>query len=191
MLKGEKPNFPKPDAVILILDSTNLSRHLVLAAPILSLRLPTLILLNMSDELDARGGKVDVAALSAELDCPVSLISAAKGVGLDGIQQFLLGTAVRLNSPPPKVELPVLQDIPKCRQWAAGHAARASYRAPAPPLWTRRLDAAFLHPVFGPLIFAAVVVAVFQSIFSWAQPLMDGMKNLIDVSGLLDRSSDS
>jgi ferrous iron transport protein B len=184
VLRGAKANFPKPDAVILILDSTNLSRHLTLAAPILSLRLPTLILLNMSDELAKRGGKVDVSKLAAELDCPVAMISAAKGTGLDGIQQFLLGTAVRLNAPPPKVELPVLHDVPKCRQWAAGHAARALYRAPAPPLWTRRLDAAFLHPIAGPIIFVAVVVAVFQSIFTWAQPLMDGMKNLVNVSGI-------
>ncbi len=63
VLKGERADFPKPDAVILILDSTNLGRNLVLAAPILSLGLPTLILLNMADDLAVRGGKVDVAAL--------------------------------------------------------------------------------------------------------------------------------
>jgi ferrous iron transport protein B len=183
VLKGERPDFPKPDAVVLILDSTNLGRHLVLAAPILSLGLPMLILLNMADDLAVRGGKVDVSALAAELDCPVSLISAAKGTGLDGIKQFLIGTAVRLNSPPPKVELPVLQDIPKCRQWAAGIGARASYRAPAPPLWTRRLDAIFLHPVGGPLVFLAVVIAVFQTIFSWAQPIMNGLQRVVLVSG--------
>src|ERR1700744_3741954 len=78
VLKGERPDFPKPDAVILILDSTNLGRNLVLAAPILSLELPTLVLLNMADDLKVRGGKVDVAALSAELDTPVALISASK-----------------------------------------------------------------------------------------------------------------
>jgi ferrous iron transport protein B len=183
VLKGERGDFPKPDAVILILDSTNLGRHLVLAAPILSLELPTLILLNMADDLKVRGGKVDVAALSAELDCPVSLISAAKGTGLEGIKQFLVGTAVRLNAPPPKIELPVLQDIPKCRQWAHTIGNRASYRAPAPPLWTRRLDAVFLHPVAGPLVFLAVVVAVFQSIFSWAQPIMTGLQTVISSSG--------
>ncbi len=183
VLKGERPDFPKPDAVILILDSTNLGRHLVLAAPILSLGLPTLILLNMADDLKVRGGKVDVAALASELNCPVALISASKGTGLDGIQQFLLGTAVRLNSPPPKVELPVLQDIPKCRQWAAKLGVRASYQAPAPPLWTRRLDAIFLHPIAGPLVFLAVVVAVFQSIFSWAQPLMNGLQAAVLSSG--------
>src|SRR5947199_1427172 len=170
VLKGIRPDFPKPDAVILILDSTNLGRHLVLAAPILSLGLPTLVLLNMADDLAVRGGKVDVAALAGELNCPVALISAAKGTGLDRIQQFLLGTAARLNAPPPKIELPVLQDVPKCRQWAATLGVRASYKAPAPPLWTRRLDALFLHPVAGPVIFLAVVGGVFKSIVYWAQP---------------------
>ena len=183
VLKGERSDFPKPDAVILILDSTNLGRHLVLAAPILSLGLPTLILLNMADDLALRGGKVDVAALASELNCPVALISAAKGTGIERIQQFLLGTAVRLNAPPARVELPVLHDVPKCRQWAAKLGVRASYKAPAPPLWTRRLDAVFLHPVAGPLIFLAVVVAVFQSIFSWAQPVMNGLQQAILWSG--------
>jgi ferrous iron transport protein B len=183
VLKGERADFPKPDAVILILDVTNLGRNLVLAAPILSLGLPTQVLLNMADDLAARGGKVDVAALSAELDSPVALISAAKGTGIDRIQQFLLGTAARLNTPPARIELPVLQDVPKCRQWAANLGVRASYRAPAPPLWTRRLDAIFLHPVGGPLIFAAVVIAVFQSIFSWAQPIMTGLQQAVASSG--------
>ncbi|HZQ55844.1 MAG TPA: ferrous iron transporter B [Bryobacteraceae bacterium] len=183
VLKGERPDFPKPDAVVLILDVTNLGRHLVLAAPILSLGLPTLILLNMADDLALRGGKVDVAALSSELNCPVALISAAKGTGIDGIQQFLMGTAARLSAPPPKIELPVLQDVPKCRQWAAKLGVRASYRAPAPPLWTRRLDSVFLHPVAGPLVFVAIVVAVFQSIFSWAQPVMEGLQHAVLWSG--------
>ena len=183
VLTGEQPDFPRPDAVILILDSTNLGRHLVLAAPILSLKLPTLVLLNMADDLKARGGKVEVSALASELNTPVALISASKGTGLDGIKQFLIGTSVRLNAPPAKIELPVLQDIPKCRQWAQKIGSRASYRPPAPPLWTRRLDAVFLHPVAGPLVFLAVVVAVFQSIFSWAQPLMNGLQSAILLSG--------
>ncbi|MDQ2844443.1 MAG: ferrous iron transporter B [Acidobacteriota bacterium] len=184
VLKGERPDFPKPDAVILILDSTNLGRHLVLAAPVLDLGLPTLILLNMADDLAVRGGKVDITALSAELNCTVALISAAKGTGIDRIQQFLIGTAVRLNAPPARIELPVLNDVPKCRQWAANLGKRASYRAPAPPLWTRRLDSIFLHPVAGPLIFLAVVIAVFQSIFSWAKPVMDGLQQAVATSGV-------
>ena len=184
VLKGERADFPKPDAVILILDVTNLGRNLVLAAPILHLGLPTLVLLNMADDLEQRGGRVDMTALSAELNTPVALISASKGTGIDQIQQFLLGTAARLNAPPIRIELPVLHDVPKCRQWAAQLGTRASYRAPAPPIWTRRLDSVFLHPFFGPLVFAAVVIAVFQSIFSWAKPLMDGLQSAVTISGL-------
>ena len=67
VLTGEMKDLPRPDAVILILDSTNLGRHLALAAPILSLGLPTLVVLNMADDLDRRGGKVDVQELSRQL----------------------------------------------------------------------------------------------------------------------------
>jgi len=184
ILKGVRPGFAKPDAVVLILDVTNLGRHLVLAAPVLSLGLPTLVVLNMADDLAVRGGKVDVSALSHELGAPVVLVSASKGTGVDRIQQFLSGTAANLaGAKPARVELPVLNDVPKCRQWASKLNSRASYRAPAPPIWTRRLDSVFLHPVFGPLVFAAVVVAVFQSIFSWAQPIMDGMTYAVSMSG--------
>src|SRR6476469_3875013 len=134
ILKGLRPGFARPDAVILILDATNLRRHLLLAAPVLSLGLPTLILLNMADDLAVRGGEVDVAALAQDLGAPVALISASKGTGIDRIKQFLSGTAATLAAAkPPRVELPVLHDVPKCRQWATDLGQRAKYRAPAPP----------------------------------------------------------
>jgi ferrous iron transport protein B len=184
VLAGEMPGIPKPDAVLLILDCTNLGRHLVLAAPILNLKLPTLVILNMADDLHNRGGKVDTGELASELGAPVALISAAKGEGVEKVFQFMEGTAAGTTSlAAPKVELPVLQDIPRCRQWAHQVGVGAAYQAPAPPLWTRRLDAIFLHPIFGLAIFVVVVAAVFQTIFSLAKPLMDGLQALIQVSG--------
>jgi ferrous iron transport protein B len=184
VLAGEMPGIPKPDAVLLILDCTNLGRHLVLAAPILNLKLPTLVILNMADDLHNRGGKVDTGELASELGAPVALISAAKGEGVEKVFQFMEGTAAGTTSlATPKVELPVLQDIPRCRQWAHQVGVGAAYQAPAPPLWTRRLDAIFLHPIFGLAIFVVVVAAVFQTIFSLAKPLMDGLQALIQVSG--------
>ena len=94
---------------------------------------------------------------------------------MDKVTRFLEGTL----APPPLVELPVLNNIPAERQWAGGVARGASYHPPEPSLWGRRLDRAFLHPVAGPLIFLAVVVAVFQSIFTLAVPLMDAVDSLI------------
>jgi len=183
VLKGEMAGVPKPDAVLLILDSTNLGRHLVLAAPILSLKLPTLVILNMADDLAGRGGQVDTAELASQLGAPVALISASKGDGIDKVFQFMAGTSAGTTSlSAPKIELPVLQDVPRCRQWAREVGVGAAYQAPNPPLWTRRLDAIFLHPVAGPLIFLVVVAGVFQTIFRGAKPLMDSLQAFIESS---------
>jgi len=179
VLTGVRTDTDKPEAVLLVLDSTNLQRHLMLAAPILSLGLPTLIILNMADDLRNRGGHLDLQALQGELGAPVALVSARQGEGMEQVWDFLTGA---MPKPAPK-ELPILQDVPKCRQWAGrvGHEAR--YRPPAPPKWTRRLDAVFLHPIAGPIVFSAVLVLVFQTIFTYAQPLMDGVNWLFLKSG--------
>jgi ferrous iron transport protein B len=179
VLTGEMPNFPRPDAIVLILDSTNLGRHLTLAAPILSLGLPTLIALNMADDLRARGGHLDLNGLAEQVGAPVALISAKNGEGVEAVFEFLEG---KLGVPKP-VQLPIISNIPQCRQWSANIGHASGYRAPAPPAWTRRLDSIFLHPVAGPLIFLAVVVAVFQTIFTAATPLMDAVDAAVTVSG--------
>jgi len=183
VLTGQMKDLPRPDAVILILDSTNLGRHLALAAPILSLGLPTLVVLNMADDLDRRGGKVDVQELSRQLGAPVALISASHGTGLHAVTEFLSGSTIGIKPKPPLLALPVIQDVPKTRDWASNIGRRTKYLPPAPPIWTRRLDAIFLHPVMGPIVFLMVVIGVFQTIFAGARPLMDAVQAAIQVSG--------
>ncbi len=77
----------------------------------------------------------------------------------------------------------MLKDFPKCREWAGSIGLSAAYRPPLPPVWTRRLDNVFLHPVAGPAVFALVVMAVFQTIFTAATPLMNGVDWLFAKSG--------
>jgi ferrous iron transport protein B len=179
VLHGRMQGIPRPDAVLLVLDSTNLARHLVLAAPVLSLGLPTLVVLNLTDDLERRGGSLDPAALAEQLGAPVALASAATGRGLDTIRQFLAGRF----AVPARIPLPVAQNIPACRLWAGRLASQSTYRAPAPPLWTRRLDGVFLHPVVGPLLLLAVVLGVFQAMFAAAAPLSDGLEAVVGVAG--------
>ncbi len=179
LLRGRMPEVCVPDAVLLVLDSTNLGRNLVMAAPMLALEKPILVVLNMADELRRRGGEVDAEALSQRLGAPVVLVSAAKGEGLEGVHHFLENT---FRAPAP-VELPVLQSPPSCRQWAGQVAAESAYRPPVAPVWTRRLDGIFLHSWLGPLVFLLVVVAVFQTIFYAAVPFMDGVEWLVTRSG--------
>lgn len=178
ILRGRSDTLPRPVAAILLLDSTNLQAHLRMVPGILGLGLPTLVVLNMADELEARGGSVDVEAVSAQIGAPVVLASAVTGTGMKEVLRFVQGSF----APPRKVELPVINNIPAERKWAHSVAARSSYHTPEPSLWGRRLDRAFLHPVAGPLIFLAVVIAVFQSIFTLAVPLMDAVESAISVS---------
>ena len=178
VLKGNSPITGRPSAAILLLDSTNLQAQLRLVPGILGFGLPTLVVLNMSDDLEARGGSVDTEAVAQQVGAPVAAVSARRGTGMEAVLRFLEGA----TAPPKRVELPVLNNIPAEQRWATGVARQADYHPPEPSLWGRRLDKVFLHPVAGPLIFLAVVVAVFQSIFTLAVPLMDGVESFIGVT---------
>jgi len=184
VLHGEMPGTPAPDAVLLVLDSMQLRRQLMLAAPVLALGLPTLVLLNMSDLMETRGGEVDTLALAQELGVPVAKISASRGTGLDSITHFLdrKSETVQPNSPA-RLELPVVGNARSYRQWATGISTRTKYKAPLSSEWTRKLDKLLLHRIFGPLLFLAVVIAVFQVVFSIGQPLSDGFGNLLNAAG--------
>ena len=175
VLTGKMPGVPRPDCVLLVLDATHMNRQLMLAAPVFSIGLPTLVLLNMSDQLESRGGKIDTLALAKELGHPVQLISAAQGKGLDVIPEFLLRAGSKPDDGSRPVQLPILQSAASCRNWATQVTGRTKYQAPEAALWTRRLDNVLLHRIWGPLVFLAVVVAVFQVVFTIGQPLSDGM----------------
>ncbi len=179
VLLGAMADMRRPDAVILILDATNLGRHLMLAAPILSLGVPTLVVLNMADELQSRRGDLNLAELAEQLGAPVALVSAKHGQGMEAVEEFLDGN---LGVPRP-VDLPAPGDVPNCRQWSARVNFKSRYQPPQPSPWTQRLDAVLLHPFWGLLIFAAVLVLVFQTIFTAAVPLMDAVEVAIGWSG--------
>ena len=82
----------QPDAVINLVDATNLERNLYLTTQIVDLGVPVVVALNMMDLVEKNGDKIDVAALSEQLGCPVVPISALKGRGLDE----LIGKAVEV-----------------------------------------------------------------------------------------------
>lgn len=219
VLEGRAPDMPQPDAVLLVVDSTRLEPQLMLVEPVLELGLPTLLVLNMSDELEQRGGSVDADALAERLGVEVVRANARAGEGLDRVRAFIasvaageaagavpvaVGAAVAADETgvangaartprPRRIELPVLETYVDRRGRIRGIARQARYTPPAPSWLTERLDAVFLHKVWGPLIFFVVVALVFQAIFAWAEPFMDGIEALVEVSGawLSDRLPDN
>ncbi len=82
----------KPDGIINILDATNIERNLYLTLQLLALRIPTVIALNMMDELRGNGGSVNVAKMEAALGVPVVPISAAKNEGISELVERVIST---------------------------------------------------------------------------------------------------
>ncbi len=182
VLRGAMPGSPPVDAVLLVLDSLHLQRQLMLAAPILALKLPTLVLLNMTDLMELRGGAVDPLALAQELGVPVAKISGARGIGIDAIGRFL-GQKDAPVTAPTKLELPVMGNARSYRQWATGVSTRTRYKAPLSPEWTRKIDRVLLGRVTGPLFFLFVVLSVFQVVFSVGLPFSDWSQDLLNGGG--------
>ena len=89
----------KPDAIINIVDATNIERNLYLTLQLLTLQVPTVIALNMMDELVGNGGSVDVQKMSEAIGVPVVPISAAKNQGITELVDTLLDTASRRVTP--------------------------------------------------------------------------------------------
>lgn len=81
----------KPDAILNIVDGTNLERNLYLTTQLLELGVPLVMAINMSDVVSKNGEKIDTAALEKALGCTVVEISALKGVGIrEAAQQAVL-----------------------------------------------------------------------------------------------------
>ena len=185
VLRGAMPGTPKPDAVLLVLDSLHLKRQLMLAAPVLALGLPTLVLLNMSDLMKARGGHIDPLKLARELGAPVALISAVNGSGLDAVPLFLHQQTNRKAAKP--LALPEMGNAASAHSWAAQVSKNTGYRAPLSVEGTRKIDNLLLHRIWGPLLFLVVVVGVFEVVFSIGQPLSDGFGDILARIGGLAR----
>lgn len=189
-LNGHLEGLAAPDAVILVVDSTRLESHLMMVEPVLNLERPTLLVLNMVDELDARGGSVDENILAQELGVTVVRANARKGEGLGPVREFLHGIGESNGEVPHCVSnLPEGNQLPMVAAFEARRSRlrevteKAHFRMPQRSVLDHRLDSIFLHRFLGPLVFLAVVMLVFQAIFTWAVPAMDGVEFVISASG--------
>ena len=233
-------------AVLVVLDASNLRRSLYIVSQLLEIDLPLVVALNMLDVAKARGIVIDAPALSERLGVPVIPIQANKRVGLDELKDALsrvvekgkvpsrspllsqswwieaeqlarkyegvsTGLVLRVlidnqNALASHVverfgddftaDLHVLRAQVNVDDALANREIELRYRwidealdhvlrDPEPLRVTRsdRLDRFLTHPIWGSLSFAVIMAFVFQSIFSWAVPLMDSIDALFGVVG--------
>lgn len=168
LLAGNVADVDRPDAIVLVADATTLNRSITLVAEVLRLDVPCLLALTMTDELTARGGGVSVDALSKALGIPVVAVIAHRGAGIDALR-------ARLKSFDRWQRPPVLPPDQGDATYAWGKSVldAAGYVAPQPDRRTRVIDAVVLHPLWGTVIFFAVMFCFFQVVFTVAAPLQE------------------
>ncbi len=154
-----------PDAIALVLDAANLERNLRLAAEVIQLGLPLVIVLNRVDQAASRGMRIDTQALAREAGCEVLETNGLTGQGVDAV----LPALSRARVP----DLPASEE--PARDWAARVAVAAARPGAAPHAegLTDRLDSLFTHPVAGTAVFAAVMTLLFWAVFKLATYPMD------------------
>ncbi|OBI16966.1 ferrous iron transporter B [Mycobacterium sp. E2497] len=180
LLAGKIADADRPDAIVLVADATTLHRSITLVAQVLRLDVPCLLALTMTDELTARGGTVAVDALSTALGIPVVPVIAHRGAGIDTLRARL-ASFDRWQRPP---ILPPSHDD-AIDAWGKSVLAAAGYVAPQPDRRTRGIDAIVLHPLWGTIIFFAVMFCFFQVVFTVAAPLQDRVSQGLGWLGVL------
>lgn len=166
LLRGRLADEPAPDVVVAVLDSTDLRRHLRLALALRRTGLPLLLALNMSDLARRRGDQVDAAALSALLGVPVVETVAVERHGARAL-------LAALDRP---VTMPVDADRSDEELLEAAYRLLGELTAAGGITVSDRIDRFVLHPLLGPLLLGLTLFLVFQAVFAWAAPLMDGIE---------------
>ncbi|VWX55172.1 ferrous iron transporter B [Novosphingobium sp. 9U] len=171
VIRGEFTGESAPDALIVVLDASNLEQHLVFAQEIIALGKPTVVALNMVDLAERDGLVLDPVALEQALGIKVVPTVAVRRRGLTELAEAVAHAELRHPGPG-------LTQLTMTERRVAAHAmADAAILSESKRHRLHaRLDRTLLHPWLGPLILFALLFVVFQAVFAWATPFADGLE---------------
>jgi ferrous iron transport protein B len=187
LLKKERE--ASADLFVLVLDATNLDKSLYLAFQLRELGYPLVIALNLMDEAKKRSFSLDLEKFATELNAVVVPTSASTG---DGVKELIETIKQRI----------VTDVIPSL---VIPENAQKVFRSPAyvngifrqidellnnvtltklkPDTFSARIDYFVLHPVWGVVTLFVLLILIFQTLFTWAAPLQDGIESLFTYMG--------
>ncbi len=189
----------KPDVLVNIVDATNLSRSLFFTTQLLELGIPVVVALNKSDVNKKKETKIDTAALSKALGCPVVETTSTKG-GHNGLEEVihaaigLYGTSQRAPFDQGYVDLTDKRAVVAADRKRFAFVNELVAQVETRKVLTRdktsqdKVDAVLTHPVSGLLIFAVVMFLVFQISQAWVGPwIAEGyeFQNGVAIPGLV------
>jgi ferrous iron transport protein B len=174
VLFGTRADEPAPDAVVAVVDATNLRQNLRLVVALKRLPIRLIVALNMVDVARRRRLPVTASRLEAALGVPVVETVGIRGGGADPLSQAI-NALIAGGAPGPgprPAALPAANAAEDAREVdrllaAAGLSGQENARR------SDRIDRIVLHPVIGPLLLGVVLFTMFQAVFAGARPVMD------------------
>ena len=178
VLTGKVADLPAPDVIVAVVDATNLERNLYLVTQLLEYKIPLVIALTMFDKTESLGIEIDIEKLSRMLNIPIVAVIAASGRGKDELSEKILASINQIPEIP--AELNKLENEPdkskifKRYNFISNIVQESvKHQTIHEKTISERIDNILTHKVFGLVILVAILLLVFQTIFSWATLPMD------------------
>lgn len=181
-LAGETP----PDVIVAVADATNLRLVLRLILELKAVGRPLVLALNMYDIAQRQGLRIDLEKLGAELGVPIVPTTATRRRGiLELIEAVDAAVPAVLSATGESAWTAPDADALRGKAREAERIMKACVRPPErPDTLTGKVDSVLLHPVAGLLILGAILFVMFQAVFTWATPLMDGIEGMLGMLGV-------
>lgn len=188
VLMGDQAGTKKPDLVAVIVDANNFNRNLYLTLQVMAMGIPTILVLNMWDEAVQSGKNIDLEKIKEEFGIDCVPTEAHLEIGIE----VLKGSIERClkNPAQPKLTKNISTlSIPE-RYKLIDQLASKIITEPREEVRTlsHKIDDVLTHPFLGWIAFLGVMGVIFQSIFSWATPLMDFISSGVGLIGKLAAS---
>ena len=189
IIRGVRPDLAKPDAIVAIVDATNLERNLYLVTQILELGIPVVIALTMIDVFEKEKHEIDIEMLSVLLKTPIVAVNAKRGRGVEQLSSMLEGVIGARPDVPDFMIDSVAGDgengkifarynfISNAVQESVWHSDQTHHR------FSEKIDRILTHRFFGLVILVAILMLVFQTIFSWSSLPMDLLEKGFGAAG--------
>ena len=192
VLTGNLAGSAKPDAVVAVVDATNLERNLYFVTQLLEFKIPVVIALTMIDAAEKQSLEVDSRKLSELLKIPVVPVVATQKFGMNELSEAVLQVAGENQishlpwltgnefSDSEEIHLSLSEDVAANKKiFARYNFISEVYQESVNQKQTfernvsDKIDGVLTHKFFGLVILVAVLLLVFQTIFSWASLPMD------------------
>ena len=174
-IKGNLIGERAPDGLIFMMDASHITTHLHNILQAKSYGLPIILVLNMMDMAARDGIDIDIAELESLLDIPVIRCVAVRNTGRAHLIEFLnewtsdiLNDSISI----PAIEKNSLKDLQSKARLITSSAVSQINKTVS---LTQKIDNIVLHPFFGVIILAGLLIFMFQAVYWWAAPFMDGI----------------